>query len=607
MAKTQILPRVVVNVTEVVNQTNTPVTYTPAFILRAPTGPIGERNYYRTYADFTAVYGDPSQFLTEDFPVYYALGEYLKQYQGIYVTRLASDDASYGSIEGSIILRNESGEPVQDSMENIKLASVTTQYKTDNYNGIEVEIKTDSVSNVIYGAVTIGGTTYETTRYRVDFGTLTNVQFENIMKNIAESFNQLEIGLIMKSEYTSAYSTVPKATDKMSGIITGGNSGSNTVDNDKIKEAIKLYDSVEVSLDSMTFPEFENLETIQYATHIAERRMFFVLSTAYLKENYNNTVTALHDSESEWVDEETFTFEVAGKTYNGKVKDVSQTPYTIETDYPATSVENHEGSYEVTSTSGSGIGLQIKIDTEKVEDPKPTVSDIESLISEYPQSKALVVYLDKVHYIEGYYVDPVTGENVYMDIPASVAVQHAYAMSYLSGPYRAPAGITRATLNLVKELKHDWSETELTVLNNYSIPVNPILYKPSYGYVIWDEKTTANEKDNPYSKYVNGAALVNYLVKRLDEMSQRYLFEPITATTFANWELEATNILNPLVNENVIYPSFTVRMDATNNNAETIARNELHGSVVVHKIGVAREITIDLEVSNSLDETELVG
>ena len=45
-------------------------------------------------------------------------------------------------------------------------------------------------------------------------------------------------------------------------------------------------------------------------------------------------------------------------------------------------------------------------------------------------------------------------------------------------------------------------------------------------------------------------------------------------------------------------------MNSTNNNAETIAKNELHGSVVVHKIGVAREVIIDLEVSNQLETEE---
>lgn len=595
------LPRVRINVTEVVNQANTAVTYTPAFILRAPTGPIGERNYYKTYADFTAVYGDPSQFLEEDFPVFYGLGEYLKSYQGIYVTRLASDDASYGVVEGDIILRNSEGQPILDSGNEVKLVGVKTKYKTDNYNGLEVTIATDATSKVIYGTVTIAGITYETTRYKTDFATLTNTQFATILENLVESFNELNTGLIMTCEYTTAYTVVPTVTDVMSGIITEGNSGSNTINNDVIKEGIKLYDSVEVTLDSITFPEFENLETIDYATQIAERRMFFVLSTAYVKTSFTNTVKAVSASAEDYVVGETFKFTVNDVVYTGAVEDITTTPFTISTDYPESSLENFAGTYEATSTSGEGKGLSITIATERVDDPVPTISEIESLISEYPKSKALVVYLDKVHYIEGYYTDPLTGDKIYIDIPASIAVQHAYAKSYLSGPYRAPAGINRATLSLIKELKNDWSERDLTTLNNYTIPVNPILYKPSYGYVVWDEKTTADEINNPYSQYVNGAALVNYLVKNLDIISQRYLFEPITATTFANWELEATNLLTPLVNENVIYPKFQVNMNSTNNNAETIARNELHGSVIVHKIGVAREVIIDLEVSNELE------
>ena len=601
MAET-FLPRVKINVTEVINQANTPVTYTPAFILRAPTGPIGERNYYRTYADFTAVYGDPSQFLESDFPVFYALGEYLKTYQGIYVTRLASDDTSYGEIEDCIVLKDAQNNPILDLGEPVKLVSVKTNYKTDNYNGLMVEIKTDATSNVIYGSVTLAGITYETTRYRVDFATLTNTQFESVLDNLVASFNQLELGLTMRNEYSSVYTVVPTITDIMNGIITGGNSGSNTVDNDVVEEAIKLYDSVEITLDSITFPEFENLETINYATQIAEKRMYFVLSTAYLKETYTNKVQALIDTAVDYVVGDTFTFIVNEKTYTGTVEDITTTPYIISTDYPISSLENYSGSYVTAATTGVGTGLEVMIDATKVEDPKPTVFDIESLISEYPKSKALVVYLDKVHYTEGYFTDPITGNKKYIDIPASIAVQHAFAKSYLSGPYRSPAGINRATLPLVKELKNDWAESDLTVLNNYSIPVNPILFKPGYGYVVWDEKTTANEKENPYSQYVNGAGLVNYLIKNLDMISQKYLFEPITATTFANWELEASNLLKPLVNENVIYSKYEVNMNSTNNNAETIAKNQLHGSVKVHKVGVAREIIIDLEVSNQIEE-----
>ena len=429
------LPRVRVNVTEIVNQINTPVTYTPAFILRTPTGPIGERNYYRTYNDFISAYGDPSEYKTSDFPVFYAIGEYLKEYQGIYITRLASDDASYGEIDGGcILLKDANGVVIEDSGEPVKLVSVKTNYKTSIYNGLEASIRIDNISNVIYGAITVDGTAYETTRYRVDFATLTNVQFDNILDNLVNSFNSLDLGLTMKKEYTSAYTIVPLEDNIMSGIIVGGNSGSNTVDNDTVKEAIHLYDSVEVTIDSITFPEFENLETINYATQVAENRMFFVLSTAYLKEVYNNEVVALCDEAIDYVVGDEFEFFVDDVRYTGTVEDNTVLPYVITTNYPTSSIENHSGSYPTTILrEGTGSGLQVMINTSKVENPKPTVGELQSLVSEYPTSKALVVYLDKVHYIECHYTNPLTGDEKYIDIPASIAVQHAYAKSYLSG------------------------------------------------------------------------------------------------------------------------------------------------------------------------------
>lgn len=601
----QFLPRVVVNVNEVVNKNNVASTYVPAFILRAPTGPVGEINFVSTYADFINTYGDPDQFISEDFPVFYGLGAYLKEYNGIYVTRLASDDASYGTIEDSIILRDKDETPKEETGEKIKIVSVTTDWKTDIYNGIEVNLRIDSIANVIYAIATVGGVTYETTRFGVDFGSLTPVQFETLLDNIVDSFNNLKTGLTMKREYTSAYTTVPAITDKMYGFITGGDSGSNTVDNLTVEAAINAYDSVEVTIDTLTFPEFENLETIKYAVDIAEKRRFFVLSTACVKESFNNKITAVSDKAADYNNGDEFTFTVNKIEYTGMIEDTTTVPFTISTNYPTSTLESYAGTYEtVLKGEGSGEGLLILIENKRIENPTPSVGDIMSLISEYPKTSSLAVYLDKVNYINGFYTDPLTGEQTYIDIPASVAVQHAFAQAYAEGPYKAPAGVNRGKLKNVKRLRHSFTDAEVTRLNNYSIPVNPIMYKPTYGYVVWDEKTTAEDKSNPYSRYLDGAALINYLVNRLYTMSQKYLFEPITATTFANWELEAISILSPLVGANAIDSKYVVTMNATNNSSETIARHELHGWVKVRKIDVAREVIIDLEVSNRTDDEE---
>ena len=599
------LPRVVVNVNEVVNENNVASTYVPAFILRAPTGPVGEINFISTYADLVNIYGDPDQFINEDFPVFYGLGTYLKEYNGIYVTRLASNDANYGEIEGSIILKDQEGSPKQELEEDIKIVSVRTNWKTDIYNGIEVTLRIDPITNVIYAITTVGGNTYETTRFGVDFGSLTPAQFEHILDNIVDSFNSLNTGLTMTREYSSAHETVPIATDIMSGIIAGGDAGSNTVDDIAVKAAINEYDSVEVSIDTLTFPEFENLETIKYAVDIAEKRRFFILSTAYVKETYSNKITAIGEGASSYKIGDEFTFTVNDIEYTGMVEDIEQSPYTISTNYPTSTLENFGGTYETTAKSESeGTGLQILIESTRIENPTPSVGDIMSLISEYPKSSALAIYLDKVNYINGFYTDPLTGEQKYIDIPASVAVQHAFAQAYAEGPYRAPAGINRGTLRNVKKLRYSFTDSDVTRLDNYSIPVNPILYRPTYGYVVWDEKTTAEDETNPYSRYLNGAALVNYLVNRLYTMSQRYLFEPITATTFASWELEASSILSPLVSANAIDSKYVVTMNATNNSSETIRKHELHGWVKVRKIDVAREVIIDLEVSNRIEDEE---
>ena len=597
----QFLPRVVVNVNEVVNKNNIASTYTPAFILRTPTGPVGEVNFVTNYNDFVNTYGDPDQFISGDFPVFYGLGTYLKEYNGVYITRLASDDASYGSVEDSIILRDQDGNAIEEFGENVKVVSVKTDWKTSIYNGIEIALRIDNITNVIYGTVTVNGQAYETTRFGVDFSTLTPVIFENVLDKLVDSFNSLNTGLTMKREYTSAYTVTPQVTDTMVGTITGGNSGSNTVDNATVENAINLYDSVEITLDTITFPEFENLNTIDYAVNIAQKRKFFVLSTAFVKETFNNTVTADSAVAVDYVIGDEFKFVVDDVEYTGTIEDDTTMPFTISTNYPKNTLGSFAGVYE-TTTQGNGTGLSIILESTRVENPTPSVGDIMALISEYPKTSSLAVYLDKVHYIDGYYIDPLTGEETYIDIPASIAVQHAFAQAYAEGPYKAPVGINRGLLKNVKKLRHSWTDAELTRLNNYSVPVNPIVYKATYGYAVWDEKTTAEDSTNPYSCYLDGAALINHLVKKLYTMSQKYLFEPITSTTFASWELEAISILSPLVGASAIDSKYVVTMNATNNSSETIARHELHGWVKVRKIDVAREVIIDLEVSNRTEE-----
>lgn len=492
------LPRVVVNVNEVPVTNNIPITFTPAIIMRTMSGPEKTAEIVTTYDDFVKKFGLP----TADTPVAYGIGEYLKQYQRIYVTRVADSTAVEGEGVCSFVSSGDSGITTP-------VFSIKTVYKTEQLNGVEIKLVYKTDTKVLYFETVIDGETYRTRNVpNIDLSTLTAIELSDYLDILVERFNDLDLGIILKNEFINKIEedAIPvfepiktgSVITYISAFISGGISGNTAViDNEVIQAQIDLYNTVEIDINALILPEFENLDNIEYAVRIADDRRFFVL----------------------------------------------------------VSPSSDEGDASV----------------------------IENITSNYPQSAHLVCYLDKVYFAD-------QG----IPVPSNVAALFAFGATYLNGPYLAPAGINRASLNNVTKLRHNWTYDDLAILYNSDIPVNPIEFKSTRGYVLWGQKTTAVE--NVYSSRIDGSALIDYIVKNLDIISQPYLFEQITEATFARWQLDATAILTPLVYASVITSNYSVIMDSTNNTPETVANNQLIGSVVVQKTGVAEEVIINFSV-----------
>ena len=493
------LPRVIVNVNEVPVVNNVPITFTPAIIMRTMSGPEKTAEIVTTYDEFVSKFGVP----TADTPVAYGLGEYLRQYQRVYVTRVADSTAIEGSGMCSFI-------PSGDSGVSTDIFGIKTVYKTEQLNGVEIRLVYKTDTKVLYFETTIDGETYRTRNVpNIDMSTLNAVELSEHLDVLVERFNELDLKISLENLFINKTieDAIPEFTPSkigsvityISAVIDGGISGNTEpIDNEVIQAQIDLYNTVQIDINAMVFPEFENLDTINYAVNIGDQRRFFIL--------------------------------VAPSAEDGDV------------------------------------------------------SKIENTISNYPQSQHLVCYLDKVY---------LTNSDI--AVPSNVAALFAFGATYLNGPYLAPAGINRASLPAVTRLRHNWTYDDLALLYNSEIPVNPIEFKSTRGYVLWGQKTTA--VDNVYSSRIDGAALIDYVVKQLDIISQPYLFEQITEATFARWTLDARAVLEPLAYAQVITSNFKVIMDATNNTAETVANNQLIGAVTVQKTGVAEEVIINFSVT----------
>lgn len=495
------LANVTVNVREVRTVSNVPINYVPAILGKATDGPVGQVTWIQNNKNNPFGY-------SKDTPVAYGVHDYLEQYDGVYFTRIVSEDAAEGT--GEVFVKDSEGVEVLDFItgEPISLFTIKTQYPTDIYNGIEVSVLNDADANTIRINATVGDTVYESIRAGFVFGVDDALRYQAALEACIQSFNDQNVGFSLTQTYIDKTdgSTVPAIDYICVAAIENGNAGLGPVDDEVVQKAIHLYDNTEISINSIQFPEYQTLENIKYALTAAavEDNLFRVLVTAY----------------------------------------------------------------------------------------GDTVVDVQNQIGEYPQDRQLSIYLDTFH---------LAGDDDLHEVPASIVVLPGFAKSYITGEYSVPAGVRRTTLPRVKESRIKWTVTDMGTLSNYLIPVNPILYKTGIGYVIWDEKTTSPEKDNPYSAFIDGADLINYLVKQLRIIGNNYIFEPLTFSTFGSWQLDVENLLAPLVANSVITSDYSIVMDSTNNTPETLAEHKLIGDITIRKVGVIREITINLDVYNQVD------
>lgn len=219
----------------------------------------------------------------------------------------------------------------------------------------------------------------------------------------------------------------------------------------------------------------------------------------------------------------------------------------------------------------------------------PSVDTLAGALSEvagYPKSSSLAVYFPNVKY---------TGFAT--KIPACMAVLNAYARNDSINKWLAPAGTTRATLGLVNELCTNLNDDQMSQLYNNTVAVNCIKEISNVGYVVWGQKTTATNAI--YLDRINISRLVKYIYQEVFRISNQYLFEPITSSTFQGWNLKVTALLSSLETQGAI-SAFTVKMDAENNTEATIAENKLIGNVRVKPTEVAEFIDIDFVLTSEV-------
>lgn len=173
--------------------------------------------------------------------------------------------------------------------------------------------------------------------------------------------------------------------------------------------------------------------------------------------------------------------------------------------------------------------------------------------------------------------------------PPSGHVAAAYARTdFIAHPWIAPAGLTRGILTNILDLGFNPNQKQRDFL--YTININPIVFFPNDGFVIFGQKTL-QKRPSAFDR-VNVRRLFLALEKAVSNSLKYYIFEP-------NTEFTRTRIINTLdpIFENAkntegLYDYLLV-CDERNNTPATIDNNELNLDIYIKPTRAAEFILVN--------------
>lgn len=201
------------------------------------------------------------------------------------------------------------------------------------------------------------------------------------------------------------------------------------------------------------------------------------------------------------------------------------------------------------------------------------------------------------------------GRNV-LGAPSGVALRTIAFSDDQAYVWVAPAGISRGlTFNVSRVgyvsgtlgtattfIEASLNEGQRENLYEYDKNVNPIVFFPGRGILVWGQKTSspaASALDR-----INAVRLVMYLRRTLRKGAMPFVFEPNDQITRDNLKAAADGIMNDIMVKRGLtdYASYC---DASNNTADRIDRNELYLDIAIKITKSAEFIYIPIRVVSS--------
>lgn len=139
-----------------------------------------------------------------------------------------------------------------------------------------------------------------------------------------------------------------------------------------------------------------------------------------------------------------------------------------------------------------------------------------------------------------------------VNLPGSFAYLKAYAKASSSTqPWFAIAGKSRGAIPGIVQTVYEFGDIESDILQKTSsgISINPIIKDPTYGYIIWGNRTLNKTTDGLTAKdFLNVRQGISSIKKTLYTASRKLTFEQNSSVLWLNFKSEITPLLDRMKN-----------------------------------------------------------
>lgn len=201
------------------------------------------------------------------------------------------------------------------------------------------------------------------------------------------------------------------------------------------------------------------------------------------------------------------------------------------------------------------------------------------------------------------------GVNV-LGAPSGIALRTIAVSDNQGYVWTPPAGVSRGLVTGVSSVGYvsgtlgtattyvqtNLNQGQLDNLYEYDKNINPIVFKPGRGLLVWGQKTSAPAASA--LDRINVARLIMYVKRALRKGNLPFIFEPNDMVTRGNVKAAADSMLHDVLVKRGL-TDFATYCDSSNNTGDRIDRNELWLNVALKPERAVEFIYVPIQVTST--------